>query len=156
MHGTLFLFKGINTGGYRHPLADTGPVPLVFWGSISPPAEAITVKEQLRASREIMLGLTFADYEREVRTVLEGLLGPVGFKVQDDVLAITVNRWPHGYAYEYLELWDDEFADGEAPHQIASQPFGHITFANADAGASAYTHVAIDEAFRAVGELPGQ
>lgn len=154
MHGSLFMFRGINNGGYRHDINDSGPVPLTFWGSISPPADAIDLKDQLRASRLKMLALTFEDYEREVRTVLDGLLGPAGFDVQKDILAITVNRWPHGYAYEYMELWDPEWAPGQAPHEIASKPFGNIAIANADAGASAYTHVAIDEAFRAVQELP--
>ncbi len=154
MHSRLFMFNGINTGGYSHPMDDMGPVPVVFWGSISPPDSAFTLKDQLRASRQTMLNLQFEDYEREVRTVLDGLLGPVGFDVEKDILAITVNRWPHGYAYEYMELWDPDFPEGEAPHELARRPFGAVTFANADAGASAYTHVAIDEAFRAVNELP--
>lgn len=150
----LFMFKGINTGGYTHKMEDDGPVPLVFWGSITPPDDAHTVHEQLRGSREIMQTLTFEDYEREIRTVLDGLLSPAGFDVTKDILAITVNRWPHGYSYEYLDLWDDDHAEGEWPHQVASRPYGNVTFANSDAGASAYTHVAIDEAFRAVSELP--
>ena len=148
------MFRGVNTGGYEHRLDDNGAVPLTFWGSISPPADVIHVHDQLRASRLKMLSLTFEDYEREVRTVLDGLLGPAGFDVNKDILAITVNRWPHGYAYEYLDLWDPEWAPGEAPHEIASKPFGNITIANADAGASAYTHTAVDEAFRAVNQLP--
>ena len=155
MHGQMFMFKGINNGGYTHALEDRGPVPLVFWGSLTPPDDAHTVHEQLRGSRERMLALSFEDYEREVRTVLAGLLDGTGFDVAKDVLAITVNRWPHGYAYDYLQLWDPPYADGEAPHEIARQPFGRITIANSDAAASAYTHSAIDEASRAVSELPG-
>ena len=150
----LFTFRGINTGGFEHPIDDGGPVSLIFWGSISPPPEAEDVHSQLRASRQKMLALTFEDYEREVRTVLAGLLGPAGFDVEKDILAITVNRWPHGYAYEYLDLWDEDWPPGEAPHEIARRSFGPIAIANADAGASAYTHVAIDQAFRAVQELP--
>jgi spermidine dehydrogenase len=154
MHDQIFLFKGLNTGGYTHQLADNGPVPLTFWGTISPPDDVFELSDQLRASRARMLALTFEDYEREVRTVLDGMLGPAGFDVKNDVLAITVNRWPHGYAYEPMDLWDQDWYEGEAPNKIASRPFGNITMANSDAGASAYTHVAIDEAFRAVNELP--
>ena len=88
-----------------------------------------------------------------MRTVLDGLLGPAGFEVSEDILAITVNRWPHGYSYEYMQLWDPEWAPGEAPHEIGRQRFGSIVIANADAGASAYTHVAIDQAHRAVADL---
>ena len=100
-----------------------------------------------------MLGLTFEDFEREVRTVLDGLLGPAGFDVAEDVLAITVNRWPHGYAYDYLDLWDPEWEPGRAPHELARQAIGNITIANSDAAASAYTHAAIEQALRAVAEL---
>jgi len=153
MHGSIFMFKGINTGGYHHKFADNGPVPLTFWGSLSPPKDIIRLQDQLRASRAKMLTLSFEDYEREVRTVLDGMLGPAGFDVKNDILAITVNRWPHGYSHEYLDLWDPVWPKGKAPHEIASQPYGNITMANSDAGADAYTHVAIDQAFRAVHEL---
>jgi spermidine dehydrogenase len=153
MHSKLFLSRGINTGGYRNDPADGGPVPLTFWGSISPPPGAASLTDQLRASRATMLALSFEDYEREVRTVLDEMLGPAGFNVREDVLAITVNRWPHGYAHDYMDLWDPEWLPGEAPHEIARRPHGNIAIANADAGADAYTHVAIDQAFRAVQEL---
>lgn len=154
LHGSLFTFRGINTGGYEHHMDEKGPVSLVFWGSISPPPEAIDIHDQLRASRAIMLGLSLEDYEREVRTVLDGLLGPAGFDVERDILAITVNRWPHGYAWEYLDLWDEDWPEGEAPHEKARRTFGNIAIANADAGASAYTHTAISQGSRAVDELP--
>lgn len=150
LHGRLFLFQGIHTGGYE---SKGDAVSLVFWGSVSPPEDAIDLRSQLRGSRQKLLELSLEDFEREVRSVLDELLSPVGFDVAEDVLAITVNRWPHGYAYEYMQLWDPKWAPGEAPHEIARQRFGSITIANADAGASAYTHVAIDEAYRAVDEL---
>ncbi len=153
LHARLFLFKGINTGGHQHSQDDDGPVSLVFWGSISPPREAIDIRSQLRASRQALLDLSFDDFEREVRTVLDGLLGPAGFDVATDVLAITVNRWPHGYSYEYMDLWDPKWVSGEAPHEKARKQAGSISIANSDAGASAYTHVAIDEAWRAVNEF---
>ena len=153
LHARLFLFKGLHTGGYKRSDGADEAVSLVFWGSISPPEDAVDIRSQLRGSRQKLLELSFEDFEREVRTVLDGLLGPAGFDVAEDILAITVNRWPHGYAYEYMQLWDPEWESGEAPHEIARQPFGSITIANADAGASAYTHVAIDQAYRAVADL---
>ena len=100
-----------------------------------------------------MLEMTFEDYEREVRTVLDGMLGPAGFNAATDILAITVNRWPHGYAYGYLDLWDPEWDAGQAPHEIARQSVGNIAIANSDAAASAYTQSAIAEAIRAIDEL---
>ncbi len=153
LHGAVWVVKGVNTVGYSHEWDDSGTVPVMFWGSIAPPDSTVPVKEQHRASRALLLAMTFEDFEREVRTVLDGMLGPAGFDVQDDILAITVNRWPHGYAYGYLDLWDPDWPEGEAPHEIARRPHGNIAIANADAGAEAYTHVAIDEARRAVSEL---
>jgi len=153
MHSEIFLSRGINTGGYHLDPADSGPVPLTFWGSISPPPDAVTLKDQVRASRATMLALSFVDYEREVRTVLDELLGPAGFDVREDILAITVNRWPHGYSHDYMDLWDPAWEPGEAPHEIARRPHGNIVIANTDAGADAYTHVAIDQAYRAVNEF---
>jgi len=153
LHGAVWVVKGVDTMGYRHEWDDPGSVPVMFWGTIAPPDSTVPIKEQHRASRALLLAMTFDDFEREVRTVLAGMLGPAGFDVQDDILAITVNRWPHGYAYGYLDLWDPAWPEGMAPHEIARQPYGNITIANADAGADAYTQVAIDEARRAVGEL---
>jgi spermidine dehydrogenase len=153
LHGAVWQVKGVNTGGYHHDWEDAGPVPIMFWGSVAPPDASVPAREQHRASRTMLLAMTFEDFEREVRTVLDGMLGSAGFDVQKDILAITVNRWPHGYAYDYLDLWDPEWPEGHAPHEVARRPFGNIAIANADAGANAYTHVAIDEAWRAVGDL---
>jgi spermidine dehydrogenase len=153
LHGATWLVKGVGNGEYRHDWDDPEAAVMQFWGSIPPQAKDLDIRTQHRISRAHLLAMTFEDFEREVRTVLDGMLSPAGFSAADDILAITVNRWPHGYAYEYLDLWDPEWAPGEAPHEIARQPFGSIAFANADAGAVAYTHVAIDEAWRAVSDL---
>ena len=156
MHAEMYLLQGVNSGGYEHQWRDkTGPATVMFWGSISTPENlrSNSVKAQLDGSRKKMINLSFADYEREVRRVLDGLLVGQGFNVEEDVMAITVNRWPHGYSYWYLDLWDQEFNDGEYPHQIARERFGNIAIANSDAGADAYTHSAIDQAWRAVQEL---
>jgi spermidine dehydrogenase len=153
LHGMVWQVKGVNTAGYRLDWDDDAPVPVMFWGSVAPPDPSVPAREQHRASRAMLLAMSFEDFEREVRTVLDGMLGPAGFNVQKDILAITVNRWPHGYSYDYLDLWDPEWPPGEAPHEIARKRYGNIAIANSDAGAIAYTHVAIDEAWRAVADL---
>ena len=153
MHGACWLVKGVNSADYKHDWNDDGPVSMMFWGTIGANQEGLNIKQQHRNSRMQMLDLKFEDYEREVRTVLDGMLGPAGFDVENDILAITVNRWPHGYSYDYLDLWDPKWPKGQAPHEIARKAFGNIAIANADAGADAYTHVAIDQAFRAVNDL---
>ena len=81
-------------------------------------------------------------------------LGPGGFDPARDIAAITVNRWPHGYAYEYNSLFDKFWLEGgETPCEVARKPHGRIAIANSDAGAYAYTDEAINQAWRAVGEI---
>ncbi len=153
MHAKAWLIKGVNTAGYHGGRDVEGPVPVMFWGMVAPPRRDVPIHDQLREARQILLEMKFEDFEHEVRTVLDGMLGPTGFDAAEDILAITVNRWPHGYAYGYLDLWDSEWKEGQAPHEIARQPLGNITIANSDAAASAYSQAAIEEAFRAVDEL---
>jgi spermidine dehydrogenase len=154
MHANLYMLKGISSGGYSNRLSEPGPVIVTLSGTIAAPAGSADVREGFRESRKKMLELTFADYEREIRTVLEGMLGPAGFDSERDIRAITVNRWPHGFAYEYRDLYDPQFPAGKAPHHLARLPWGNVTIANADAGASAYLNCAVDQAYRAVQELP--
>jgi spermidine dehydrogenase len=153
MHAKALLIKGVNTAGYVQGRDIEGSVPVMFWGMVAPPRRGAPIHDQLREARQVLLEMTFEDFEREVRTVLDGMLGPTGFDAAEDILAITVNRWPHGYSYGYLDLWDSGREEGQAPHEIARQPIGNITIANSDAAASAYTQAAIEEAFRAVDEL---
>ena len=99
------------------------------------------------------MGLKFEDYERAARQQLTAALGAGGFNAKEDIVAITVNQWPHGYAYEYISLWDENWIPGEAPNELARKKSGRISIAGSDAAASAYMDAAIDEAHRAVSEL---
>ena len=83
------------------------------------------------------------------------MLSGGGFDPARDIEAITVNRWPHGYAYEYNSLWDPDWPESDRPCVVGRRPFGRITIANSDAAAYAYTDAAIDQAYRAVRELYG-
>ena len=83
---------------------------------------------------------------------LDRVLGPGGFSATRDVAAITVNRWPHGYAYFRNSLFDPELA-GPPPYEIARRRCGRVTIANSDAAWEPLTSAAIDQAWRAVNEL---
>lgn len=111
-------------------------------------------REQHRAGRLDLYNTSFETFERNIRDQMARTLGAGGFDPARDIAAITVNRWPHGYAYEYNSLWDKFWLErGEQPCVAARQPFGRIAIANSDAGAYAYTDSAIDQAYRAVQEL---
>jgi spermidine dehydrogenase len=84
---------------------------------------------------------------------LQRMLSPGGFDAARDIAAITVNRWAHGYAYEYDSFSDPAWAPEDRPCVLGRKQFGRISIANSDAGASAYTNAAIDQAHRAVHEV---
>ena len=114
----------------------------------------LSAREQYTRGRMELFTTDFETIERKIRDQLSRMLGSGGFDPARDILAITVNRWPHGYAYEYTTLWDRAILEsGERPCDRARKPFGRIAIANSDAGAHAFTNAAIDQAHRAVREI---
>jgi spermidine dehydrogenase len=92
-------------------------------------------RDQHRAGRGELLQTTFEAFERRTRDQLGRMLGGGGFDPARDIQAITVNRWPHGYADFGDPLNDPEWkTDEEKPWVIGRQRFGRIAIANSDAG----------------------
>ena len=151
-HTSVDLDLPVRVGRYCPPRQPNEPI--VVHMMRTPCLPGLPGREQHRAGRRELLATTFETFERNVREQLARMLGAGGFDPARDVLALTVNRWPHGYAYQYNSLWDPFWIDGgPLPCVAARQPFGRIAIANADAAAYAYTDAAIDQAHRAVGEL---
>jgi spermidine dehydrogenase len=151
-HTSVGLDLPVRVGSYRPPRRPEEPI--VVQMMRTPCRPGLPAREQHRVGRQELFTTTFDTFERNVREQLTRMLGPGGFDATRDVLALTVNRWPHGYAYQYNSLWDPFWVDGgPLPCVTARQPFGRIAIANADAAAYAYTDAAIDQAYRAVGEL---
>ena len=150
----LFLVTGINVGDYHPAWRPEDPcVMQAFAGFSAEQPEGCVSRTRPAIARARMLAMPFEDYEREVRSVLNSLLGPGGFDAARDILAITVNRWPHGYARDHVDLEDADWNVEPRPEIVGRQRFGNIAIANSDAGADAYTHAAIDQAWRAVNDL---
>jgi spermidine dehydrogenase len=113
-------------------------------------------KDQYRAGRWELVTTSFETFEHNVRDQLARILGSGGFEPARDIQAITVNRWPHGYAYEYNRLFEPiDRPENERPCVAGRQPFGRIKIANSDADGHAYTNTAIDQGLRAVKEIVG-
>ena len=128
--------------------------PIVVHLLRTPCRPGLASRDQHREGRIELFQTTFEKFEHEIRDQLGRALGPGGFDPARDIAAITVNRWPHGYAYQYNSLWDKFWLEGgEQPCARARRPFGRIAIANADAAAYAYTDAAIDHAYRAVQDL---
>jgi len=142
----------VSMGGYE--CARKPEEPVVVHMMKAPCRPGRPAREQHSLGRMELYNTTFETMERKIREQLARTLSGSGFDPARDIAAITVNRWPHGYAYEYNSLWDPFWLEGgETPCEVARKPHGRIAIANADAGAYAYTDCAIDQAWRAVGEI---
>ncbi|MFC0549681.1 NAD(P)-binding protein [Planotetraspora thailandica] len=148
------LTTATNQGGYESARSSDQPIVVTLSKTPNEPGLPIT-RDQHRAGRRHLLETSFGDFEREIRDLMQRALGPSGFRASRDIMAITVNRWSHGYAYEYNSIADPVIFKplDQQPFVRARRPFGNIAIANSDAGAFGYTHAAIDEANRAVSEL---
>jgi spermidine dehydrogenase len=148
---TVTLDFPVSMGAYQFP---SNPAePCVLHLERVPCKAGLPARDQQRAGRMELLTTTFAIFERHIREQLGAMLSPAGFDPARDIQAITVNRWPHGYAYEYNSLYDPDWPEDQQPCVIGRQPFGRISIANSDAEAFAYTNAAIDQGFRAVTEV---
>jgi spermidine dehydrogenase len=144
----------VSMGGYK--FADKLEDPVVLhMGKVPCNPGGGSLREQALAGRKWVVSQKFEEMERQIRDLLGRALGAGGFDPARDIEGITVNRWSHGYAYEYMRPWDSYWPDGALPIEDARKGWGHIAIANADAGAYAYAHSAIDQAARAVRELLG-
>ncbi|HKH99326.1 MAG TPA: NAD(P)-binding protein [Candidatus Sulfotelmatobacter sp.] len=142
----------VSVGDYR--CSRTPEEPAVLHMSKAPCRAGRSAREQCRLGRAELFSTTFETMERKIREQLARTLGPGNFDPARDIMAITVNRWPHGYSYEYSSLWDKFVLEGgPTPCETARKTLGRIAIANCDAGAYAYTDEAINQAYRAVGEL---
>jgi spermidine dehydrogenase len=150
-HTSMNLDQGANIGDYKPP--ESPDEPILVHMLRTPCQPGLSAREQQRAGHYELLATPFETFERNIRDQLVRVLGSGGFDPARDIEAITINRWPHGYAYEYNPLWDPDWPEGKRPCDIARQRFGRITIANSDAAAAAYTDQAIDQSYRAVQEL---
>jgi spermidine dehydrogenase len=150
-HTYFHLNPHVNVGNYQSPRSAQDPILLHMVRTPCKPG--LSEHEQNRAGRAELLSTTFETFERNIRDQLARTLGPGGFDPARDITAITVNRWPHGYAPEYNPLFDPDVPEQERPHVIGRAQFGRITIANSDSGGGAYTDSAINQGHRAVMEL---
>ena len=142
----------VSLDGYRFTADPSKPTCLHLMHTPAAPNLGLNMREQYRAGRARLYTMSFADFEREIRDELGRMLASADFVFDRDVAAITVNRWPHGYAYTPTPLYDDPAQQARTAKE-ARRRLGGIAIANSDSGWDAYTHVAIDQAHRAVLEL---
>jgi spermidine dehydrogenase len=153
-HDSVELTEAASLGDLHHAASPAEPVALHLVKTMAVPG--LPRRDQHRAGRQLLLEMSFEHFERETRSQLSRVLAGSGFDAARDIAGITVNRWPHGYAYTYNSLYDPvEWVYTSSPDRpcvVGRKPFGLVSIANSDAAASPHTDAAILEAHRAVME----
>ena len=143
----------VSMGGYAFTQRSSEPT--VIHGTYVPtvPGRGLKAREQHIQGRRLLYEQTFDELEGKIVRQMSGALAGGGFDAARDIAALTVNRWPHGYAYEYNDYADPlEYDRDNGPHVAGRARIGRISIANSDASAYAYVDGAIDAAHRAVNE----
>ena len=120
-HTSFNLDLPVSIGTYKHSTNPTEPIVLHLTKAACKPGlpdAGAAPGRPRRAARHVV-----RDIERSIREQLGRALAGGGFDPARDMLGITVNRWPHGYAYQYNSL-EDEFwvSGGEQPCAVARRP----------------------------------
>ncbi len=147
----------VSMGDYRFSQSPDEPV--ILHMQHIPLAPGLPAPEQFRAGRQALLEMPFETFERNVRDQLGRMLGPGGFDPARDIAGITVNRWPHGYAYSVdtesgdVAWWPERWQHENRPWVDARRRVGNIAIAGTDASSNAMTESAIEQAHRAIENL---
>ncbi len=153
LHKLVAMDYPVSMGDYRFPKSPKEPMLLHLEYIPLSDEYGKDPRDQFREGRYKLLGMSFNQFEEEIKEHLGDLLGSAGFDPLHHIKAITVNRWSHGYAYSGSSLFDPDVDEENGPHITGRKRFGNIAIANSDAGANAYLDNAIAQAWRAVKEL---
>src|SRR5262249_25300936 len=98
------LDPGSTIGGYQGVTTPEEPILVHLTRNPNKPGAGLSRKQQNAAGQHELLTMTFEEHEFKIREQFSRMLGPGGFDPAEDIVAITVNRWPYGYAYTYDTL----------------------------------------------------
>ena len=140
----MFISDPLRVGKYRPEYRPDRPTVLTLHKNLY--ASGKDPEEQMLLTRTEMETTPFATYERRVREELTHLFGPWGFRAADDIMAITVNRWAHGYTFSSLP------GERKSLRKPGRAKLGRISFAGADAAGVPWTQSAMYQGHRAAME----
>ena len=142
----------VSIGDYKGAISPEDP--MILHMCHTPWVPEVQGPQQWQRGRHQLLATPFETFEAQAKRQLNQALSSAGFDAEKDIEAITVNRWPHGYAYSPELIWEPTYeSEEEKPWVKGRKPFGNIHIANSDAGAAANTNCAINQAYRAVSEI---
>ena len=149
-HQIVFVDYPVSMGGYEYSANENEPIVINMIYIPYSEKHGVDPRSQFKECRAKLLGTSFDDFEKEIKSHLSGMLAGTSFNAEEDIESITVNRWSHGYSWSGTDLYEPDMRKNA---KIGRKQFGRITIANSDAAARAILYAAVNEAKRAVEEI---
>lgn len=115
--------------GDRKPLTPDDPVVLTFYIPFLSPDLPATA--QGPAGRQRLLATSYADFERQIRTLMMEMFGTSGFDARRDIAGIVLNRWGHAFCAPQPGFFFGRNGN-PPPSEVIRQPHGRIVFAHSE------------------------
>ena len=130
--------------------------PAVITVKVIYPTPGLPTEEQGHRGRAEMLGTSFREYERRIRSQFDDMFTRAGLDVRRDIAGIILNRWGHAYVSPQPGWYYGSNGKPSPRDVLRAAPFGRIAFANTDLSGNMDHRSSIIEADRAVGQLLDQ
>jgi spermidine dehydrogenase len=115
--------RQMTVGAYRAPVSPNEPTVLTFYTGIA--ASGRTAAEQGAAGRAMLLGKSYADYERAIVRQMTQQFASSGFSATRDIAGIVLNRWGHARLVQ-PPGWFYGIDGKPAAREIVAKGFGRI------------------------------
>ncbi|OSI15268.1 NAD(P)-binding protein [Neisseria dumasiana] len=140
----------VSMGGYQFPQTADEPM-VIHMVRIATDFTGQTARDMYKSGRRALNSQSYESLEKEMLDQLRSIYDVAGEKLDTVLVAVTLNRWAHGYSYEQTGLWDSDSSAENATSSMQKR-IGNIFIAGADAAWMPYVNGAIDQAYRAVAE----
>lgn len=148
----VMLDYPVSMGGYEYPKNPDEPVIIHMVRIAVPYGTGNTLRQACKQGRGELYGKSYTDLETQMLSQLRDIFALADETLDDKILAVTINRWGHGYSYEKNVLWDTE-SEAKRILKSVKQPKNNIHIASSDADWKPYTQGALQQAWRAVNEI---
>ena len=98
----------VSMGSYQFPEQTDEPMIIHMVRIPAPYAKGKDSREACQMGRREIWGKSFADLEKEAVDQLTEIFSLAHETMENNILAITINRWSHGYSYGENVLYDKE------------------------------------------------
>lgn len=121
--------RNMMAGAYRPPLHPAKPTVLTFYLGLHAPGRP--AGQQGNLGRKKMLATSYAEYERQVRSLMTMLFRDAGFDARKDIAGIILNRWGHACVLQPPGFYYGR--DGKpSAGEVVEPGFGRIAIAHAE------------------------